>query len=217
MRRLAAGGAIVLTSTGRLRADGTTDGHPLQRVAGLTVAGFDDPLEWHGADPGDPRRVFSFAERPDGAAEEAAAEARIVTWFDALPDRPDVVMVHENGLAQHLAQTIAARHDTEPLTILTGHDHRQHVDRRGSAVVVDAGTVGASGIYGVGKDTVGIGRLHFGRHGALEGVDLVSIEPVSGMAQAQRLVLDRARCPGDRDSCTLSAGEAAAAAPPARG
>ena len=90
---------IVLTSTGRLRADGTSVGRPLLHTNGLTVAGFDDPLEWHGAQPSDPRRIFSFSERPDGDVEQGIAASRLIAWFDALPARPDVVLVHQNGLA----------------------------------------------------------------------------------------------------------------------
>jgi hypothetical protein len=101
------------------------------------------------------------------------------------------VLVHQNGLAQWLAGQLSARGQTRPLTILTGHDHRQHVTTYGPIAVVDAGTVGASGIYGVGRDSVGLGDLHFARTGgALEASDLIAVEPVSGAAQAQRVVTE---------------------------
>jgi hypothetical protein len=99
-----------------------------------------------------------------------------------------VVLVHQNGLAQFLARTLLDRGVTRPLTILTGHDHRQHVTTYGPVSVVDAGTVGARGIYGVGRDQVGLGDLHFARTGDLEAADLIAVEPVSGAAQAQRVV-----------------------------
>ena len=98
------------------------------------------------------------------------------------------MLVHQNGLAQWLARTLMDRGVTRPLTILTGHDHRQHVTTYGPVAVVDAGTVGASGIYGVGRDQVGLGDLHFARTGDLEAADLIGVEPVSGAAQAQRVV-----------------------------
>lgn len=44
-RRLARGGAVVLTQTGRLRGDGSTDGRPVHRIAGLRVSGYSDPFE----------------------------------------------------------------------------------------------------------------------------------------------------------------------------
>jgi hypothetical protein len=99
------------------------------------------------------------------------------------------VLVHQNGLAQYLARTLAQRGDDRPLTILTGHDHIQHVDRHGADVVVDAGTVGAAGIYGVGQSSVGLADLHFSsRDNALDAADVIEVEPVSGAAQARRVV-----------------------------
>jgi hypothetical protein len=177
----------VLTRDGALRADGG-HGAPVVDVAGLRVAGFDDPLEWHSPDPDNPRRIFSFAELPDPEQAVERAQRDLMRWYDRLPRRPDVVLVHQNGLAQWLAATLMDRGVTRPLTILTGHDHRQHVTTYGPVTVVDAGTVGASGIYGVGRDSVGLGDLHFATTGDLEAADLIAVEPVSGAAQAQRVV-----------------------------
>jgi len=187
MRALARRGVTVLTRDGVLRGDGS-HGAPMTDVAGLRVAGFDDPLEWRSPDPSDPRRIFSFSELPDPEQAVEAAQRDLLRWFDRLPRRPDVVLVHQNGLAQYLARTLMERGVTRPLTILTGHDHRQHVTTYGPVAVVDAGTVGASGIYGVGRDQVGLGDLHFAPTGDLEAADLIAVEPVSGAAQAQRVV-----------------------------
>jgi predicted phosphodiesterase len=191
MRRLARAGAIVLTSRGRLRADGRDDGRPVQRIEGLFVAGWEDPLEWRGRDPNDARRVFSFAERPDGEREYARAQDELVRWFEALRPVPDVVLVHQNGLAQTLADRLHAGRYGRPLTILTGHDHEQHVDVYGGIVVVDAGTAGAGGAFGVGSASVGVARLNFAVEGArLVSTDLIQAEPLSGAASADRIVLD---------------------------
>jgi len=187
MRALARRGVTVLTRDGILRADGS-HGAATTDVEGLVVAGFDDPLEWRSPNPADPRRIFSFSELPDPAQAVEQAQRDVLRWFDGLPRRPDVALVHQNGLAQWLARTLLDRGVTRPLTILTGHDHRQHVTTYGPVAVVDAGTVGASGIYGVGRDQVGLGDLHFGRTGDLEAADLIGVEPVSGAAQAQRVV-----------------------------
>jgi predicted phosphodiesterase len=190
MRALARRGVTVLTRDGVLRGDGG-HGAPMAEVAGLRVAGFDDPLEWRSANPDDPRRIFSFAELPDPAQAQTRAQQDLLHWYDRLPRRPDVVLVHQNGLAQWLAGQLNDRGQTRPLTILTGHDHRQHVTEYGPIAVVDAGTVGASGIYGVGRDSVGLGDLHFAAvGGALEAADLIAVEPVSGAAQAQRVVTE---------------------------
>jgi hypothetical protein len=205
MRRLAAEGAIVLTGSGRLRADGSTDGRPVQRVGDLTVAGTRDPLEYPGEDPDDAARIFSFSERPDGEREYAAAQRRLVAWFDGLPERPDVVMIHQNGLAQHLAGTLHDRGDNEPLLVLTGHDHRQHVDLYSARriVVVDAGTGGAGGVFGVGTDSVGVATLQLpGGRPPARAIDLINVDPVDGLAQADRVVPARnASCEVERVVC----------------
>jgi predicted phosphodiesterase len=196
MRRLAAAGAIVLTETGRLDGDGTTDGKPVEEVAGLRVAGYSDPLESRTGDPDDPQRIFSFSERPDGDQEFLAAQARVLEWFRALTTRPDVILIHQNGLAQALGA--ALREEGGPqLLILTGHDHRQHVDRYGQTVVVDAGTVGAGGLLGAGKAPIGIAQLELGDAAWPRVIDLVQVEPLSGGAQADRVLL------GAPDVCTI--------------
>jgi predicted phosphodiesterase len=188
MLALARRGVTVLTRQGVLRADGRHGAQSVD-VDGLDVAGFDDPLEWHGSQPDDPRRIFSFAELRDGNAAATRAQQAVVAWFDGLRRRPDVVLIHENGIAQYLATALAKRGDDRPLTILTGHDHIQHVDRHGAVVVVDAGTVGAAGIYGVGTTSVGLADLHFSnRDDALAAADMIEVEPVSGAAQANRVV-----------------------------
>ena len=212
MRSLARRGVTVLTRDGVLRADGSHGG-PVADVAGLRVAGFDDPLEWHGGDPGDPRRIFSFSELPDPQQATDAAQQDLLRWYDGLPRAPDVVLVHQNGLAQWLAEQLRIRGVTRPLTILTGHDHRQHITTHGAVTVVDAGTVGASGIYGVGRDSVGLGDLHFAPAGNLDAADLIAVEPVSGAAQARRVVTGACEAPSG--VCRLFPSPTDEPAPPA--
>ena len=205
MRTLADAGVTVLTGGGRLRADGTRDGAPVIDVMGLKVAGVSDPLEHQGDDPGTAERIFSFPELPDGDAARDAAEGRLVRWFDALPERPDVELIHQNGLAQHLAAALHARGGQAPLVILTGHDHKQHVARHGDVVVVDAGTVGAGGVLGVGSEEVGLGELYFAAAGGrLTAVDLIEAEPLTGGAQAERVVVDDVRCDDEEEECRLA-------------
>jgi hypothetical protein len=205
MRRLAASGVIVLTGRGRLEPGGETDGKPVQKVGKLTVAGVSDPMEWTGPNPNDPKRIFSFSELPGGGDREyRAAQDRIVSWFDGLPERPDVVMVHTNGLAQHLAETLHARGDERPLLILTGHDHKQHVDLYGQNIVVaDAGTAGAGGVFGVGTQSVGVATLQLPRgRPPVRAIDLINVDPVSGSAQADRVVPStQAACDVERVVC----------------
>jgi len=201
MRRLAAAGVIVLTADGRLDGDGRTDGKPIVDVAGFKVAGMGDPLEWVGARPDDPRRIFSFAERPNGDREYAEAEQRTIDWFERLPEHPDLVVIHQNGLAQALARHVSEQPGAQPIVILTGHDHVQHLDRyRHGVVVVDGGTVGAGGLLAAGQEYVGLAEVHFrGEARRLRSVDLVGFNPLSGGAEAERtIVSDDASC--DREA-----------------
>lgn len=188
MRRLAGAGAIVLTENGRLAPDGTTNGRPVERIAGVLVAGYSDPLESRSGDPDDPDRIFSFSELPDFKERYAQAKADLEAWLRSLSPRPHVVLIHHNGLAQALAR--ALREDEgPPLLILSGHDHLQHVDRFGETLVVDAGTVGAGGILGVGKDAIGVAQLELVTGEAWPRlIDLVQLEPLSGAARADRVL-----------------------------
>ncbi len=205
MRRLAGAGITVLTEDGRLTPDGDKEGPPVIEAAGLKVAGYSDPLEWHGDDPDDPERIFSFSEFPDEEARRGEAEEALVRWFDSLPQAPDIVLVHQNGLAQHLAETVGARPGRQPLVVLTGHDHKQHVTRHDRVVVVDAGSAGAGGVLGIGDERVAVGDLHFASDSpALRAVDLIEVDPFSGGAQAQRVIVEGNMCDEGEASCLLS-------------
>lgn len=195
MVEVARAGAVVLTRSGRLRGDGTTDGKPLFRLDGLVVAGYDDPLEsHHGAVAS---RSLELKERLAGAQRDFLA------WFDGLPERPDVVLVHQHGLAHALLTVLGERQGGEPVLVLTGHDHRQHVDQLGEHLLVDGGTLGAGGPFGIGEEFSGFAQLLLDREGSLRAVDLIAVEPLSGEASARRIV------PETPDSAGARSGEAA--------
>ncbi len=201
MRALAKDGVTVLEQPGVLSADGGHRGGPVAEVAGLEVAGFSDPLEWSGPDPATPERVFSFPELEDGDQLQADAEAELVEWFEALPRAPEIVLVHQNVLAQHLASELYATGYAERLTIVTGHNHYQQISRYGEAItVVNAGTLGAGGVLRLGQEFVGLGQLNLqGPKRILLSVDLIRIEPLSGQAEAERVILDVVCPPEEAD------------------
>jgi predicted phosphodiesterase len=182
MRAAAAAGVIVLTRSGRLFADGSTDGRPLLSLDGLLVAGYDDPLESIDGDLAG--RRLELKERRIGA------EQQFLAWFAALPERPDVVLVHQHALAHALLHVVGSQPGQEPVLVLTGHDHRQHLDEEGSSMLVDGGTLGAGGPFGIGEERSGFAELHLGPDGRLTAVDLIEVEPLSGEASARRVVLD---------------------------
>ena len=185
MRAAARSGVVVLTSSGRLRPDGSTDGRPVQQIGGLAVAGYDDPLESLGGAL--ERRRLELNEGLGNAQRD------ILAWFEGLPERPDVVLVHQHGLAHTLLAVIAAS-PGPPVLLLTGHDHHQHVEEEGGSVLVDGGTVGAGGPFAIGEQRAGFAQLNWSVDGRLRAVDLIEVEPLSGAASARRLILG-ARAP----------------------
>jgi len=181
MLELVRSGVLVLTRDGRLQPDGGVDGRPVVEVEGATVAGFDDPLER----PTDDVAAHDLELEDE---ELARASDEIVAWFEQLPERPDVVLVHQHALAHALLDALETD-DGDPVVILTGHDHEQHLERQGAHVLVDGGTVGAGGPFAIGEQRVGLAELGFAE-GRLRAVDLIEVEPLSGEGTARRVVLD---------------------------
>ena len=182
MRRLAQAGAIVLTHGGRLMPDDHVRGPAVVRIAGLLVAGYEDPLGEQGG---------SFGHRLDlTPAEIRTQDVRVEAWFDGLSPRPQVVLVHDFRVAAALRQHVADE-GSGPLLILTGHDHRQHVDRTGDVVEVDGGTLGAGGLVDVGHARAGFAQVHLTATAWPAAVDLISADPITGDATARRIAVEQ--------------------------
>ncbi len=181
MLAAARAGVIVLTRHGRLQEDGTTDGDPVVTVDDLQVAGFEDPLE---------SASGTFEGRLLELKENSFLDARrqLLEWFASLPERPDVVLVHRHGLAHALLDALA-EDGGAPVLILTGHDHHQHVETEGVHVLVDGGSVGAGGAFGVGEEPSGFALVHLDADEQARAVDLVEVEPATGAASAHRVVI----------------------------
>jgi len=114
-------------------------------------------------------------------------------------------MVVPNLRDARLYLVCGARPGGRPLLVLTGHDHKQHVDRHGEVVVVDAGSAGAGGVLGIGDERVAVGDLHFAATApSLQAVDLIEVDPFSGAAQAQRVIVEGNACEDDEPECLLS-------------
>jgi predicted phosphodiesterase len=173
MRALERAGVLVLR-----RTSGVVD------VDGIAVAGFEDPLEHDGGLAGHLLKLRVGAR--------VSAEQELIAWFDGLERRPQVALVHQHALAHALLDHVAAQHGAPPLLILTGHDHRQHIDQRGVGILVDGGTVGAGGPFAIGESPAGFALLHLTAANRLQSADLVQVEPLSGEGTARRVVFDQA-------------------------
>jgi len=183
-RKLARAGAVVLTRNGRLRGDGTTDGTVVQRVGGLRIAGYDDPL----------KRLARERYRDNGATYGAAEQDRFAQWLTPLAGRVDIVLVHAPGLARQALASLSGAPPNSPLLIVEGHTHAQSLDRHGTLTVLNPGSVGGGGTGNLAETggEIGLARVTYTRLPAFQprAADLVQIDPGDGEAQARRSRLD---------------------------
>ena len=180
-RELARAGAVVLTRAGRLRANGSL-GPRVVRIAGLRIAGYDDP----------------FLRRPGQRAlpdphPTAAQQAAFDAWLRVIQRDVDVVVVHEQTLAAQALQRLAAEPPSHPLVFLVGHTHEQDLRTGDNVVVLNAGTAGGGGTGNLAEhQPIGVAVLLYAAKPRFDplAADLVEIDPGSGDATARRSRLD---------------------------
>jgi predicted phosphodiesterase len=180
-RALARAGAIVLTQRGRLRANGT-HGAIVVRVAGLRVAGYEDPFLRR------PGQATALNPRPT-FAQQAAFDA----WLAPLEGRIDVVMVHEPSLAALALRRLTATPPSHPLVFLVGHTHVQDLRVGRNLVVLNGGTAGGGGLGDLTEhQPIGVAVLAYDRDPHFDPLtaDLVQIDPGSGDVTATQRRLD---------------------------
>lgn len=193
MRKLVAEGVTVLGRRGRLRTDGTFRPPPVIEVNGIGVAGWADPLEYGGENPLGGRAVTA-GDFEDPEATLDAWAGQLARWFGSLAVKPDVLMVHQESLASRLAEVLSDAGYRRPLTIATGHTHQQQLEKFGSIIVVNPGSIGAGGAFDAGDEEIGLAHLRFDADGSLRSAELISVEPFSGAARATRVVIE-SLCP----------------------
>ena len=183
-RKLALTGSVVLTRNGRLRGNGTTDERLVTTVAGLRIAGYDDPL----------KRLAADGYRDNGAQYTPVEEQRFADWLAPLIGKVDIVMVHAPALARLALDGLRADPPAAPLLLVVGHTHKASVQRLGPVTVLNPGSAGAGGTGNLaeGGGDVGLARLTYTRLPAFapRAADLVEIDPGDGNAQASRVRLD---------------------------
>src|SRR3954452_18673332 len=153
-RKLARAGAVVLTRTGRLRGDGTTDGAPVTNVRGLRVAGYDDPL----------KRLARDHYHDNGATPTPAQVAAFTAWLEPLRDKVDIVMVHEPALAATAVAQLRADPPTAPLLVIEGHTHKSGLEHEGTLTVLNPGTVDGGGTGNLASSfeaNIGLARVTY--------------------------------------------------------
>jgi predicted phosphodiesterase len=183
-RKLARAGAVVLTHSGRLRGDGTTDGARVTNVRGLRVAGWDDPL----------KRLARDSYRDNGATPTPEQQEDFASWLQARRGEADIVMVHEPAMAQLAVDVLHNTPPAKPLVILEGHTHKAAIEHAGNLTILNGGSVGGGGtgnLTELGGD-IGLIRMTYARVPAFAPVaaDQIEIDPSDGEARAQRVRLD---------------------------
>lgn len=183
-RSLTRAGAIVLTRHGQLRVDGSY-GAEVVDVAGLRVAGYDDPFTRR-------ERGHERGTRPEPTTTAGMQDA-FASWFAPLQDRVDVVMVHEPALIEPVLRRLAAAPPDHPIAFLVGHTHEQGLGTQRNVVVLNGGTAGGGGTGNLAEgQPVGIAQLRYQlRPGFLPlAADLVTVDPGNGDATARHERLD---------------------------
>lgn len=182
-RELASEGAIVLTRRGRLKADGSY-GPVINRIAGLRVAGYDDPFERRSAE--------SFRDRFDNNPQPGMQE-EFMQWLRPLIGKVDVVMVHEGALLGTALQVLKDEPPERPLVFLIGHTHKTALETHPGVTVINGGSIGAGGTGNLGEDTtLSLARFVFTLKPSFQplAADLVSIDPGTGNSSARREILE---------------------------
>lgn len=181
MRSLAGSGVLVLTRNGVLRADGSIDtSRVIVQVDGQKVAGYDDPLERPDQETGHDLRVYGD--------EYEQQVSDLIRWYDGLTVKPDVLLIHQHGLAHRLAEHLHQQSSSARLVILTGHDHIAHVQQLGKQLIVDGGSIGAGGPFAVGEQPASFAQVNT-RAGSITSIDMVSVDPVRGDGDTRRVAI----------------------------
>lgn len=152
------------------------DGDPVE-ADGIRFIGWPDPVS----------RREGYGSVDPTPADLDALELQIRERVKALPEPPDVLMVHSNRVAERLEGVAPV--------VLYGHNHRAAVLRKGGTVFVDAGTTGAAGArYFQAPDGVPYSAvvLHFSREhrGHLLAADVLQVRGTEGEFTLQRYTLN---------------------------
>jgi predicted phosphodiesterase len=183
-RTLAGEGAIVLTRTGRMREDGTTDNRLVHEIVGLRVAAYDDPYERRSAE--------AFRDRYDAVPDPVEVD-KFTGWLTPLIGKVDLVMVHEPALIAGALQVLKDAPPDHPIVFLVGHTHKAALARQPGVTVVNGGSIGAGGTGNLTEPTsLSVARFVFTLAPSFQplAADLVSIDPGTGSSSARRERLD---------------------------
>jgi len=165
---------------GLRRAGVVVLGRRVQRVAGLRMAGYPSPNV----------RLRSERYRDRGAEITDAQRQEFADWLRPLVGKVDVVVAHEQGLAETAAEELRRNPPSRPLVLLTGHTHLAVAQASENFVELNGGSAGGGGTGNLADDQpFGIARLLYETDGGFRPrfADTVEIDADSGAARAERL------------------------------
>ncbi len=200
LQALAREGAIVLTSKGRLLANGR-HGDMTVRVNGLRVAGYGSPN----------MRRASNGYRDRGTEITDEDKLAFAAWFAEIADEVDVVMVHEPSLAEPVIEQLRAERRDQPvdaekpsILFVLGDTHRPAVDAENGVVDVNGGTIGAGGTGNLGDgENASLAIVTYDERPFTPlATDLVTLNPGTGETVARRVRIDPSQPLQVRDPVT---------------
>lgn len=200
MKSLAAEGVLVLDKDGALQKNGKSLPPTVRDVQDIEIAGVADPLEYK--EGSSEKRLMTLEEVSAQDSYKKSWAKKTVEWFSALKKKPNLLMIHQESLALEFAKELHDQGYSNPLTITTGHTHKQNLEKIGSTIVVNSGTIGAGGVFEAGVSGIGLAHLSFNTDGSLRLVEFLLVEPFSGAAQAHRLEVD-SLCP-KKETCKIT-------------
>jgi predicted phosphodiesterase len=176
-------GAIVLTQWGRLLPNGK-HGAVIANVGGMRIAGYSDPYERRSAQ--DYKDIYNATPTPE-------MQDRFLAFTESLIGKVDVIMVHEPALIEPTLAVLRDKPPSQPIAFVVGHTHHAAVEHFPGVSVINGGSVGAGGTGNLTERTpIGIARMIYSTKPRFQplAADLVSIDPGTGSATAQRVRLD---------------------------
>jgi predicted phosphodiesterase len=180
---LAKQGAIVLTRDGRLLPNGKL-GPKIVTVAGMRVAGYDDPFERLSDE--DFRDRFKGVPTPQMQDEFTA-------WLMPLIGKVDAVMVHEPALIAPALAILKDKPPSRPIVFFVGHTHVASLAQQPGVTVINDGSVGAGGPANLTERVnYGVAQFTYTLKPSFQplAADLITIDPGTGSSTARRTRLD---------------------------
>jgi predicted phosphodiesterase len=157
--------------------------HTVKTIAGVRIAGYGSPFLRLASDD----YKDHYPKQVSDEDKEAFAQ-----WLRPLVGHVDIVMVHDEKVAETGIKELEAIPPEQPIVFVVGHTHHAHVRETDTVTVIDDGSIGGGGSGNLTESTpVALAQFAYEtRPFRPLAVDLVSIDPGDGSATASRTRVD---------------------------